>query len=276
MVLEEFYALNNGVRIPKLALGTWQIPEVISSDVVFKALDIGYKHIDTAIAYENETGVGIGLKKAIEELKIPRESLFVTSKIPAEIKNYKEAVANILDSFKRINSTHIDLMLIHAPKPWCEMFKENKPNYYKENLEVWKALEEAYEWKKYRAIGVSNFSVDDLKNILDNSPIKPAVNQIRVHIGHVPEELIAFCKANDILVEAYSPNATGKLSENKTVQEIAKKYNVSVPQLGCRFDLQLGLLPLPKSTHEAYIRENAKLDFEISESDMERLLCIQE
>lgn len=276
MVLDEVFKLNNGVRIPKLALGTWQTPNDIAKNVVETAIKAGYRHIDTAIAYENETGVGEGLKAGLEATGLHREGIFITSKIPAEIKDYAQAVNCIEESFKRLDCKHVDLMLIHAPKPWSEMWKPEFPNYYKENLAVWKAMEEAYEWKKYRAIGVSNFSIDDLKNIMDNSSVKPAVNQIRVHIGHVPTELIDFCKANDILIEAYSPNATGRLLKNQAVCDMAKKYGVSVPQLGCRFDLQLGLLPLPKSTHEEYIKQNAAIDFEISEDDMQVLMSIKE
>lgn len=276
MILDEFYKLNNGVRIPKVALGTWQTPDDVAEKAVLAAIDVGYKHIDTAVAYENEAGVARGLKKALAATGIHRESIFVTSKIPAEVKDYKTAVATIEKSFKQLDTTHVDLMLIHAPKPWNEMGNASAPNYFAENLEVWKAMEEAYEWKKYRAIGVSNFSVDDLRNIMDHSAVKPVVNQIRVHIGHVPMDVIEFCKANNILVEAYSPNATGRLINHPEVCEIAKKYDVSVPQLACRFDLQLGLLPLPKSTHEDRIRQNAMLDFEIEAGDMAKLMEIKE
>ncbi len=275
MVLDEFYKLNNGVRVPKLALGTWQMSNDEAENAVVKAVDFGYRHIDTAIAYENEAGVGAGLKKALAATGIHRESIFVTSKIPAEVKDYKQAVQCIQESYERLDCKHIDLMLIHAPKPWSEMGSATAPNYFVENLAVWKAMTEAYEWKKYRSIGVSNFSIDDLNNILDNSDVKPAVNQIRVHIGHVPTELIEFCEQNEILVEAYSPNATGRLMKEPRVVQMAEKYGVSVPQLSCRFCLQLGLLPLPKSSHEERIRQNADLNFEITVGDMDELLSYE-
>ena len=272
MVLDEFYKLNNGQRIPKIALGTWQTPNDVAATAVATAIEAGYRHIDTAIAYENEAGVGVGLKVALKSTGIHRESIFITTKIPAEVKNYDDAVRCIQESMERLDAFHIDMMLIHAPRPWAEMGSTSGNRYFKENLEVWKALEEAYEAGKLRAIGVSNFEMDDLNNLLAGSRVVPAVNQIRVHIGHVPTELIDFCEQSGILVEAYSPNATGRLLKVPEVCAMAEKYHVSVPQLASRFVLQLGLLPLPKSVHEERIRQNAKLDFEINSNDMASLL----
>ncbi len=272
MVLDEFYKLNNGQRIPKLALGTWQTPNDVAAEIVATAIEAGYRHIDTAIAYENESGVGAGLKAALETTGIHRESVFITTKIPAEVKTYDDAVRSIQESMDRLDAFHIDMMLIHAPRPWNEMGSTSGNCYFKENIEVWKALEEAYEAGKIRTIGVSNFEIDDLNNILAGGRVMPAVNQIRVHIGHVPTELIDFCEQNGILVEAYSPNATGRLMNVPEVCAMAEKYHVSVPQLASRFVLQLGLLPLPKSTHKERILENAELDFEINSNDMAALL----
>lgn len=276
MILDEFYKLKNNQRIPKVALGTWQTPNDVAKTAVEAAIKVGYKHIDTAIAYGNEEGVGAGIKTALVETGIHRDSIFVTSKIPAEVKSYKEAEQNILDSFARLDCSHVDMMLIHAPRPWDEMREFKGNHYYDENLEVWKALEGAYAAGRFRAIGLSNFEIEDLDNIMGGCRIMPAVNQIRVHIGHVPTELIEYCHQNGILVEAYSPNATGRLKENPQVCAMAEKYHVSVPQLASRFVLQLGLLPLPKSAHVERIRENADLDFEINLDDMGELLDIKE
>lgn len=275
MVLDEFYKLNNGQRIPKIALGTWQTPNDVAATAVATAIEAGYRHIDTAIAYDNESGVGKGLKNALKSTGIHRESIFITTKIPAEVKNYADAVRCIQESMDRLDAFHIDMMLIHAPRPWAEMGSATGNRYFKENAEVWKALEEAYEAGKIRAIGVSNFDVDDLNNILATGRVIPAVNQIRVHIGHVPTDLIDFCEQTGILVEAYSPNATGRLLKVPEISAMAEKYRVSVPQLACRFVLQLGLLPLPKSVHEERIRQNSQLDFEISSSDMAKLLELE-
>ena len=275
MVLDEFYKLNNGQRIPKIALGTWQTPNDVAATAVATAIEAGYRHIDTAIAYDNESGVGKGLKNALKSTGIHRESIFITTKIPAEVKNYADAVRCIQESMDRLDAFHIDMMLIHAPRPWAEMGSATGNRYFKENAEVWKALEEAYEAGKIRAIGVSNFAVDDLNNILATGRVIPAVNQIRVHIGHVPTDLIDFCEQTGILVEAYSPNATGRLLKVPEISAMAEKYHVSVPQLACRFVLQLGLLPLPKSVHEERIRQNSQLDFEISSFDMAKLLELE-
>ena len=273
MIVDERYKLNNGQRIPKVALGTWQVNDDEAEAVVESSIAAGYRHIDTAIAYGNEAGVGRGIRAAMDSLGLHRESIFVTSKIPAEVKTHEGTVACIQESMDRLDCFHVDMMLIHAPKPWAEMGKPGN-NYYAENLEVWKALEDAYAAGKFRAIGVSNFDVDDLKNIMDECTVMPAVNQVRVHIGHVPYEIIEFCEQNGILVEAYSPNAHGNLANIPVICQMAAKYDVSVPQLASRFILQLGLLPLPKSTHGERILQNADLDFEIMPADMAELLEI--
>ena len=273
MIVDERYKLNNGQRIPKVALGTWQVSDDEAEAVVEDSIAAGYRHIDTAIAYGNEAGVGRGIRAAMDSQGLHRESIFVTSKIPAEVKTHEGTVACIQESMDRLDCFHVDMMLIHAPKPWAEMGKPGN-NYYAENLEVWKALEDAYAAGKFRAIGVSNFDVDDLKNIMDECTVMPAVNQVRVHIGHVPYEIIEFCEQNGILVEAYSPNAHGNLANIPVICQMAAKYDVSVPQLASRFILQLGLLPLPKSTHGERILQNADLDFEIMPADMAELLEI--
>lgn len=273
MVVDEYYKLNNGQRIPKVALGTWLVSDEEAESAVVSAFEAGYRHIDTAVAYGNEAGVGRGLHEAMKVTGLHREGFFVTSKVPAEVKTYEGATACIQESLERLDCFHLDMMLIHAPKPWDEMWKPGK-DYSAENLQVWRALEDAYAVGKCRVIGVSNFDIEDLKIIMDECAVIPAVNQIRVHIGHVPYELIEFCEQNGILVEAYSPNAHGKLAEVPEVCHMASKYDVSVPQLANRFIVQLGLLPIPKSTHGDRIRENADLDFEIMPADMAELLEI--
>ncbi len=268
MILNENYTLGNGLTIPKIALGTWQMSEEQAEQASLAAIRTGYRHIDTAAAYCNEKGVG----RALKACGIPRGELFVTSKIPAEIKSYKQAKESIRNSLDYIGS-EIDLILIHSPTPWDELWG-NGNRYYEENLEVWKALEEEHRAGNIRALGVSNFNADDIRNILSHCEIKPLVNQICVYIGNVPKGVIEYCKDENILVEAYSPNATGRLKNNATVAETAKKYGVSVPRLGIRFCLQLGLLPLPKTVHEEYIRQNADVDFNISDGDMQLLLSL--
>ena len=272
MILSENFKLNNGIAIPKIAFGTWQISNDSVTDAVKTALSVGYRHIDTAAAYENESGVG----KALRESGLCREDVFITTKIPAEVKTYEGAKAVITASLKNLETSYIDLMLIHAPKPWEELFGGSEKTYYEENLAVWKAMEEAVAGGQLRAIGVSNFEPSDLQNLIDHAKIKPAVNQIRVHIGHTPAKLISYCKAKGIVVMAFSPNATGKLSGHPVITKIAEKYQVSVPQLSIRYDYQMGLIPIPRSTNPVHIAENKNIDFAISDADMKLLSQIEE
>lgn len=272
MVLQEKYTLNNGIEVPEIAFGTWQISNEDVTAAVNTALQIGYRHIDTAVLYQNEEGVG----KAIRESGIPREEIFVTTKIPPEVKTYEDAEKCIEESIARLDIGVIDQVLIHSPKPWNELLMGSPKSYFKENLAVWKAMEDAVKEGKVRSIGVSNFEISDLENILKNGKIKPAVNQIELHIGHTPKDIMEYCQKNNILIMAYSPNATGKLMDDPTVKKIAGKYGVSVPQLSIRYDLQLGTLPLPRSTNPAHIKENADLDFVITEEDMNTLNQVKE
>lgn len=265
MVLQETYTLNNGLEIPKLALGTWFIGNDVVGEAVKEAVKLGYRHIDTAQAYQNEQGVGEGVRNS----GIAREELFITTKLAAEVKSYDEAVASIDKSLETLGLDYIDLMIIHSPKPWANFLEDKQ--YNEGNLEAWKALEEAYEAGKVKAIGLSNFEIDDVKNILENGKVKPAVNQILAHISNMPLDLIEYCESNNILVEAYSPIGHGELLKNEKIQELAQKYGVSIPQLAIRFCIQHGLLPLPKTANPAHMKNNAELDFQISESDMEML-----
>lgn len=265
MILEEKYRLSNGVGIPKLGFGTWFIGNDDVTGAVKEAAGIGYRHMDTAQAYQNEDGVGKGIRAS----GVPRDEMFVTTKLAAEIKAYPEAVEAIDRSLKTLGLDHIDLMIIHSPKPWAE-FKGTEP-YFEGNREVWRALEEAYKAGKLRAIGLSNFQREDIDNILGSCSVKPMVNQILAHIGNTPEALIRYSEQNGMLVEAYSPIGHGELMKNRDVAAMAEQYHVSVPQLGIRYCLQLGLLPLPKASSTGHMRNNAAVDFAISPEDMEVL-----
>lgn len=271
-ILEETFTLHNGVKIPKLGLGTWQSAPEDAYNATLFALKNGYTHVDTAIVYGNETEVG----RAVRDSGLKRENVFVTTKVPAERKTYQEAKESIEQALRELDLEYIDLMLIHAPRPWAIMH-ENPENlkYFEENREVWRALEEAYEAGSIKAIGVSNFDVKDLENIMEACKVKPMVNQIIYHIGKTNPEVLEFCKANDILVEGYSPIATGRLLGNEQIEKMASKYDKSIPQICIRYLLEKDILPLPKSVHEKYIIENAKLDFEIELEDMEYLDSIQ-
>ncbi|NMC45516.1 MAG: aldo/keto reductase [Chloroflexi bacterium] len=264
-MLEENFTLANGVEIPKLGLGTWLISDADVVPAVKDAVKIGYRHIDTAQAYQNERGVGEGIRAS----GVKREDIFLTTKLAAELKSYEEAAASIDGSLKALNVEYIDLMIIHSPKPWMEFHKDDR--FFEGNREAWRALEEAYKAGKLRAIGVSNFEEADLDNILESCTTKPMVNQILAHISNTPKELIKYSQDKGILVEAYSPVAHGELMKNQEVKKMAEKYAVSVPQLGIRYVLQLGLLPLPKTANPAHMKNNADVDFVISDEDMEIL-----
>jgi diketogulonate reductase-like aldo/keto reductase len=200
---------------------------------------------------------------------VPREELFVTTKVDAGLKTYAEAKASIDASLQALGLDVIDLMIIHSPQPWADF--HSGQHFFEGNLEVWRALEEAHAAGKLRAIGVSNFERADLDNILDNASIKPAVNQLLAHVGATPFDLIAYCEQNGMLVEAYSPVAHGAMLNDAGVQAIAEPLGVTVPQLCIRYCLQLGLLPLPKAANPEHMRSNAALDFEIAAEDMDTL-----
>ncbi len=270
MILEENYTLSNGVEIPKLGLGTWFINNTDVVQAVQDAAEIGYRHIDTAQAYQNERGVGEGIRAN----GVKREDFFITTKLAAEVKSYKEAVSSIDQSLKTMGLDYIDMMIIHSPQPWNKFGEEDR--YFEGNREAWRALEEAYEAGKLCAIGLSNFEKADLDNILESCTVKPMVNQILAHISNTPKELIQYTQDKGILVEAYSPVAHGELLKNQEVADIAEKYGVSIPQLSIRYLLQLGLLPLPKTENPTHMKSNADLDFVISEADMDLLKNIEQ
>ncbi|MCB9523960.1 MAG: aldo/keto reductase [Myxococcales bacterium] len=268
MIAQDTYRLANGVLIPKLGLGTWMIPNDSAAQAVVDAVALGYRHIDTAQAYENEAGVGDGVRAA----GVARDELFVTSKLAAEVKDYAGAVQAIDGSLDAMGLDTLDLMLIHSPQPWRQFGQPDR--YLEGNREAWRALEDAYKAGKLRAIGVSNFLQGDLENLFAGCTVKPMVNQVLAHISNTPTDLIEYSRSHGVLVQAYSPIAHGELLKNTAVARMAERYGVSVPQLGIRYTLQLGLLPLPKTANPAHMASNAAVDFEISAEDMHTLLTI--
>ncbi|SDF87306.1 aldo/keto reductase [Alloyangia pacifica] len=270
MILEETFTLPNGVAMPKLGLGTWMIEDDVVADAVKAAIAMGYRHIDTAQAYGNERGVGLGIR----ESGVARDQLFLQTKLAAEVKDYEGAKAAIDGSLETLGLDYIDLMIIHSPQPWAEFGGEDR--WFDGNLAAWKALEEAYEAGKLRAIGVSNFKQADLQNLLDSATVKPMINQVLAHISNTPFELIDFCQRNGVLVEAYSPIAHGKILDNAEIKAMADTYGVTVPQLCIRYVLQLGLAALPKTGNPAHMKSNAELDFVISDADMDALKSAEE
>lgn len=259
----ETFKLNDNRDIPVLGLGTWMIAADKTAQAVRDALEMGYRHIDTAQAYGNEAEVGEGIRTS----GIPREEIFVTTKVAAEHKTYETAAKSIDESLAKMGLDYIDLMIIHSPQPWAE-WRDSDRNFDEGNLEAWRALEDAQKAGKIKSIGVSNFLISDLQNILDNGAVTPAVNQILTHVGNTPLALIDFCKEHNILVEAYSPIAHGEALKNKDIVAMADKYKVSVAQLCIKYVIQLGLVALPKTANPEHMKSNAELDFVISDEDM--------
>ena len=265
-MLNETYVLSNGVHIPKLGLGTWFIDNDKVADAVKSAVAMGYRHIDTAQAYGNEEGIGIGIK----ECGVPREQLFITSKVAAEHKTYEAAAKSIDESLSKMGLSYLDMMIIHSPQPWVEV-NQSENRYFEENRQVWKVLEDALQAGKVRAIGVSNFLQQDIDSLLETATVNPMLNQVLCHISNTPLSLIDYCQKQGIAVEAYSPVAHGEALKNPQIKEIAEKYSVTIPQLCIRYDIQLGTIVIPKTANPEHMRTNAELNFVISDEDMEIL-----
>ena len=258
--------LANGVQIPQLGLGTWFIPDENVADAVKAAAQLGYRHIDTAQAYGNERGVGEGVRTC----GVPREELFVVSKVAAEHKTYESAAASIDETLRKTGLAYMDMMIIHSPQPWDKV-NQCEDRYVEGNRAEWRALEDAYKAGKVRAIGVSNFQIGDLESLMETATVKPMVNQILLHISNTPLELVEYCQKQGIAVEAYSPIAHGEILHQPEISAMAQKYGVSVPQLCIRYVLQLGAIALPKTANPAHMQTNADVDFVISDADMDAL-----
>jgi diketogulonate reductase-like aldo/keto reductase len=255
------YQLSGGTTIPRLGFGTWLLKEGDECySAVAAALEAGYRHIDTARAYHNEASVG----RAVRDSGIPREEVFITSKVPAEAKSYDAAVEQFEITMHEIGLHYIDLLLIHAPWPWNEIGKDCR----EENKEVWRAMEEFLADGRVKAIGVSNFTRSDLDSLLPACKVVPEVDQIQWYIGLNVADTVAACAEHGIVVEAYSPFAHGRIVNHPDIVDMGRRYEVSAPQLSIRYLLQKGAVPLPKATTRDHILANAEVDFEISESDM--------
>lgn len=265
MIFDETYTLAGGITIPKLGLGTWFIDDDKAAEAVRNAVKLGYRLIDTAQAYGNERGVGEGVRTC----GVPREELFVASKVAAELKTYDAAAKSINETLEKMGLDYLDQMIIHSPQPWNEFRVEKR--YFEENKAVWRALEDAQAAGKVRVIGVSNFLKDDLESLLSDCRVKPAVNQILLHISNTDMALVDFCKAQGIRVEAYSPIAHGEALKNPAIAQMADKYGVSAAQLCIRYVIQLGTVALPKTANPEHMQSNADVDFVISDADMDTL-----
>lgn len=259
--LQDTYTLANDVQIPCIGFGTWQTPDGETAiNSVKAALKAGYRHIDTAACYGNEASVG----QAIKESGVPREEIFVTSKVWNTERGYEKTLAAFETTMAKLDLDYVDLYLIHWPAA-ANQFE----NWKEINAQTWRALEELYIKGKVKAIGVSNFLPHHLEALLEGAKVVPMVNQIEYHPGFMQAESVAFCKAHNILVEAWSPLGTGNVLNNETLIMMAQKYSKTVAQICIRWVLQHEILPLPKSITESRIIENTEVfDFEIKEEDM--------
>ncbi|WP_423189818.1 aldo/keto reductase [Alkalibacterium sp. f15] len=267
--LNDTYTLSNGVEIPVLGYGTWQVTdpnEVVEG--IIAAVKAGYRHIDTAQMYGNEEYVGKGIK----ECGVPREELFVTSKLNNTNHGYDAARKTIEESLERLDLDYLDLFLIHWP-----VVKDNGGDWKQDNIDTWRALEDLYDEGKLKAIGLSNFAVPHLNNIVGNCRIMPMVNQIRLHPGITQEDTVELSRKHNMIVEAWSPlSPMENLEGNTKVQAMCAENGKSIAQVLLRWSLQHGFVTLTKSVHEKRIMENADIfDFELSSKDMDYLDSIK-
>ena len=258
--LQDTTTLHNGVKMPWFGLGVFKVeegPELVHAVKV--AIKHGYRSIDTAAIYENEEGVGQGIREGLKEAGISREDLFVTSKVWNADLGYESTIAAYEKSLQKLGLEYLDLYLIHWPV-------EGK---YKE---AWRALETLYKEGKVKAIGVSNFQIHHLKDLMEDAEVKPMVNQVECHPRLTQKEVQAFCKEQGIQLEAWSPLMQGELLDNEVLQAIATKHGKSVAQVILRWDLQNGIVTIPKSTKEHRIVENSTVfDFELTEEEMNQI-----
>ncbi|MCM1488006.1 MAG: aldo/keto reductase [Firmicutes bacterium] len=260
--LKDAYTLSNGVKIPCVGFGTWKTPDGEAAGAVKTALKVGYRHIDTAAGYDNEVGVGEGIR----ESGIPREEIFVTSKVKNSERGYQTTLAAFEKTVSDLGLDYLDLYLIHWPASFSRF-----DNWEQINLDTWRAMTELYKAGRILAIGVSNFMPHHLKALVETE-VAPMVDQIEFHPGQMQSETVDYCRKNNILVEAWSPLGSGRMLSNPALAEIAAKYGKSTAQLCIRWCLQNDTLPLPKSVTPSRIEENGNIfDFEIGAEDMDKI-----
>ena len=255
--------LYDGILMPEIGFGTWKAPTgEVTVEAVKAAIECGYTHIDCAAIYGNEKEVGLGIK----ESNVDRKNLFITSKLWNDVRGYQETIDAFNQTLSDLQLDYLDLYLIHWPRP-----VKYHDNYIEKNIESWKAMEDLYKQGKIKAIGVNNFKVHHMEEIMRNCEIKPMVNQIEFHPSCLEKEIRDFCKKENIVVTGYSPLANGKVFECKELVEFSEKYGVSIAQLCIRYALQHDVIPLVKSVTKERIKANLNVNFVISDEDMEKI-----
>lgn len=249
---ERFMRLNNGIKLPSIGIGTYKTgSDEETSEIVKYALEAGYRHIDAASFYGNEVGVGRGIK----ESNVKREDIFLVTKLWNDDHGYDKTMEAFNKSLERLQVDYLDLYLIHWP---TEL-----------NAETWRAFEELYESGKVKAIGVCNFKSGHLEELKKSAKIMPMVNQVEVHPFNTRKKLLEYCKSNNIQMVAWSPISRGRILTNELLMSLSEKYNKTITQIVLRWHLQNGIVPIPKSSNEARVKENFEVfDFQISKDDM--------
>ena len=261
------FELSNGVRIPCIGFGTWQSRGGEGVAAVKSALEAGYRLIDTAAAYGNELSVGA----AIRESCVPRDQIFITSKLRNSAHGYDATMEAFEWSTQKLGTDYLDLYLIHWPNPL-----QFRPIWKEATRGTWRAFEALYRAGRIRAIGVSNFMPHHIEMLMETAAIQPMVNQLKLCPGITQDAAVEYCRARGILVEAYSPFGTGSIFSAPEIREIAARYRKSIGQVCLRWSLQMGYLPLPKSGNPARIRENLDVfDFDLSEEDMAKIASLK-
>ncbi|QAS52962.1 aldo/keto reductase [Halobacillus litoralis] len=261
----KYIQLNNGIEMPEVGYGVFRVEEGEAlEDAVVTAIRSGYRSIDTAAIYGNESSVGNGIRKAIEQGIVTREELFITSKLWNEHSSYDETITAYEQTLERMGLNYLDLYLIHWP---------GQDKY----LEPWKALEHLYKEGRVKSIGVSNFQVYHLESLLQKAEVTPVINQIEFHPKLTQEEVREYCRTHNIQVEAWSPLMNAELLNNEQILELAEKHGKSPAQIILRWDLQHGVITIPKSMTPSRISENISLyDFSLPEDEMKQLNGLNE
>ncbi|MBS4179571.1 aldo/keto reductase [Lederbergia citrea] len=256
-----YITLNNGIRTPQLGYGVWKIPNEEAANAVEQALETGYRLIDTAKIYRNELGVG----EALANSNVPREELFITTKLWNADQGYENTLKAFDESLEKLGLDYVDLYLIHWPTPKFDTY-----------VETYKALEKIYKDGRAKAIGVCNFEMEHLQRILDECEVVPAVNQVECHPYLQQKELKEFCKQHGIYLEAYSPLMNGtKVIEDQVIKEIAEQYGKTPAQVILRWHLQTDVLVIPKTVTPSRMEENLNVfDFELSQADMDKIAAL--
>lgn len=263
---KEYTVLSNGVKMPNLAFGTFKVNEGDDVQIILDAINVGYRHFDTAAFYNTEEALG----KAIKKSGIPREEFFVTTKVWKTCMGYEGAKKSFEESLEKLDMDYVDLLLIHWPRPDAES------DWKKLDIETWKAFEKIYKEGKAKAIGVSNFLNNHMQNILDNCEVVPMVNQIEFHPGYIQKDVVDFDKEHGIVVEAWSPLGRERVLKEPLLKEISEKYGKSVAQVCLAFALQMDVVPLPKTSSIERMKQNMDINFELEKEDFEKILNMEE